>query len=106
MPVSPAVRADGAPPAPTIDPQDDFARRRVRVVLTAAAGLVVVVMLLPILTSFTSVLDGVVGGVGVAYIVGFGEFVLALAGAALYSRWLDRVTPPEGGPDREQEAVT
>jgi uncharacterized membrane protein (DUF485 family) len=95
MPVSPAVRAEGAPPASTIDPQDEFAHRRVRVVLTAGVAVVIVVMLLPILTSFTSVLDGVVGGVSVAYIVGFGEFVFALVGAAVYSRWLDRAAPAE-----------
>jgi uncharacterized membrane protein (DUF485 family) len=59
------------------DPQDAVARRRVRVVLSASALLLVAVMALPILTSFTHILDGVVGCIGVAYIVGFGEFVLA-----------------------------
>lgn len=104
MPVSPAIGADRASPAPTIDAQEEFARRRVRVVLTAGAAVVVVVMVLPILTSFTSVLDGVVGGVSVAYIVGFGEFVFALLGATVYSRWLDRAAPPEQDPGPETMA--
>ena len=57
-------------------------------------------MALPVLTSFTHVLDGVVGGVGVAYIVGFGEFVLAMAGAVVYCRWIDRL---EAGAERLEE---
>jgi uncharacterized membrane protein (DUF485 family) len=70
---------------------DAVARRRIRVVLSASALLVAAVMALPILTSFTHILDGVVGGIGVAYIVGFGEFVLAMAGAVAYCRWVDRL---------------
>jgi uncharacterized membrane protein (DUF485 family) len=75
------------------DPRDPdaVARRRIRVVLSASALLVAAVMALPILTSFTHILDGVVGGIGVAYIVGFGEFVLAMAGAVAYCRWVDRL---------------
>jgi uncharacterized membrane protein (DUF485 family) len=73
------------------DPQDAVARRRIRVILSASALLVTAVMALPILTSFTHILDGVVGGIGVAYIVGFGEFVLAMAGAVAYCRWVDRL---------------
>jgi uncharacterized membrane protein (DUF485 family) len=75
------------------DPRDPdaVARRRIRVVLSASALLVTAVMALPILTSFTHILDGVVGGIGVAYIVGFGEFVLAMAGAVAYCRWVDRL---------------
>jgi uncharacterized membrane protein (DUF485 family) len=67
------------------------AKRRIRVVLSASALVVVAVMALPILTSFTHVLDGVVGGIGVAYVVGFGEFVLAMAGAVAYCRWVDQL---------------
>jgi uncharacterized membrane protein (DUF485 family) len=70
---------------------DVIARRRIRVVLSAGALLVAAVMALPILTSFTHILDGVVGGIGVAYIVGFGEFVLAMWGAVAYCRWVDRL---------------
>jgi uncharacterized membrane protein (DUF485 family) len=75
------------------DPHDPdaIARRRIRVVLSASALLVAAVMALPILTSFTHILDGVVGGIGVAYIVGFGEFVLAMSGAVAYCRWVDRL---------------
>jgi uncharacterized membrane protein (DUF485 family) len=73
---------------------DALIRRRIRVVLSASALVVVAVMALPILTSFTHLLDGVVAGIGVAYIVGFGEFVLAMAGAVAYCRWVDRL---EGG---------
>lgn len=78
------------------DPQDAVARRRIRVVLPASALVVAAVMALPILTSFTHILDGVVGGIGVAYIVGFGEFVLAMAGAVAYCRWANRLDR-EGG---------
>lgn len=70
---------------------DALVQRRIRVVLTSSALLLVAIMALPILTSFTHVLDGVVGGIGVAYIVGFGEFVLAMAGAVAYCRWADRL---------------
>jgi uncharacterized membrane protein (DUF485 family) len=75
---------------------DALARRRIRVVLIGSVLLVAAVMALPVLTSFTHALDGVVGGIGVAYIVGFGEFVLAMAGAVTYCRWADRL-------DREHE---
>ncbi len=92
---SPAVGAEDDLSSPTIQREEEFARRRVRVVLTAGAALVVVVMLPPVLTSFTSLLDGVVAGIGVAYIVGFAEFVLALVGAVAYCRWIDRVDAPE-----------
>jgi uncharacterized membrane protein (DUF485 family) len=76
--------------------QDAMAKRRIRVVLSASALLLVAVMALPILTSFTHLLDGVVGGIGVAYIVGFGEFVLAMAGAVAYCRWVDRLEDGDG----------
>jgi uncharacterized membrane protein (DUF485 family) len=75
------------------DDQDAVAQRHIRIVLGASALLLVAVMALPILTSFTHVLNGVVGGIGVAYIVGFGEFVLAMAGAVVYCRWVDRIDP-------------
>jgi uncharacterized membrane protein (DUF485 family) len=48
------------------------------------------VMALPVITSFTSLLDGLVGGIGAGYVAGFGEFVLAMAGAVVYCRWADR----------------
>ncbi len=95
MPESPAVGAEDDLSSRTIDREDEFTRHRVRVVLTAGAALVIAVMLLPVLTSFTSVLDGIVAGVGVAYIVGFAEFVLALVGAVVYCRWIDRIESPE-----------
>jgi uncharacterized membrane protein (DUF485 family) len=83
------------------DELDAIAQRRIHVVLSASALLVVAVMALPILTSFTHVLDGVVGGIGVAYIVGFGEFVLAMAGAVAYCRWVNRL---EAGPAGAEKA--
>ncbi len=79
---------------------DENARRRIRVVLSASAVVLVVVMALPILTSFTSALDGVVGGVGVAYIVGFFEFVFALVGAVAYCRWISRMETRTGSRER------
>jgi uncharacterized membrane protein (DUF485 family) len=69
---------------------DAAAARRIRVALISAAALVVAVLALPILTSFTHVLDGVVGGISVAYIVGFAEFVVAMAGAVIWCRWVER----------------
>jgi uncharacterized membrane protein (DUF485 family) len=77
------------------DDEDAVAQRRIRVSLCASALVFVAVMALPILTSFTHVLDGVVGGIGVAYIVGFGEFVLAMAGATAYCRWVNRLEDTE-----------
>jgi uncharacterized membrane protein (DUF485 family) len=85
-----AVGAEGDLSSPPSDQEDERARHRVQVVLTAGGALVIAVMALPVLASFTSVLDGVVAGVGVAYIVGFAEFVLALVGAVAYCRWIDR----------------
>jgi uncharacterized membrane protein (DUF485 family) len=76
---------------------DAVAKRRIRVVLSASALVVVAVMALPILTSFTHILDGVVAGIGVAYIVGFGEFVFAMAGAVAYCRWVDRLEDGRAG---------
>jgi uncharacterized membrane protein (DUF485 family) len=80
---------------------DQLASRRIRAVLTASAVVLVLILALPVLTSFTSVLDGVVGGIGVAYIVGFGEFVLAMAGAVVYCRWVNRIEDESDQPDGE-----
>jgi uncharacterized membrane protein (DUF485 family) len=79
------------PESELVEWDEAAARRRIRVVLTASALLLVLVMLLPVLTSFTHVLNGVVAGVGVAYVVGFGEFVIAMAGAVAYCRWVNRI---------------
>jgi uncharacterized membrane protein (DUF485 family) len=70
---------------------DQLTTARLRAVFLASAVVLVLILALPVLTSFTSVLDGVVGGIGVAYIVGFGEFVLAMAGAVAYCRWVNRL---------------
>ncbi len=99
-----AIGAEGGPPSPLSDPEDDRARHRVHVVLTAGGALVIAVMALPVLASFTSALDGVVAGVGVAYIVGFAEFVLALVGAVAYCRWIDRFESAEARRGREPAA--
>ncbi len=80
---------------------DELASRRIRVVLTASAVVLVLILALPVLTSFTSVLDGVVGGIGVAYVVGFGEFVFAMAGAVAYCRWVNRIEDDPEQPDGE-----
>ena len=73
----------------------------IRVVLTASAVVLVLILALPVLASFTSVLDGVVGGIGVAYVVGFGEFVFAMAGAVAYCRWVNRLEDDPDQPDGE-----
>jgi uncharacterized membrane protein (DUF485 family) len=88
------------PESEPVEWDEDAARRRIRVVLTASALLLVLVMLLPVLTSFTHVLNGVVAGVGVAYVVGFGEFVIAMAGAVAYCRWVNRIEA--AGPSRPE----
>lgn len=81
---------------------DQMASSRIRVVLTASVVVLVLILALPVLTSFTSALDGVVAGIGVAYVVGFGEFVLAMAGAVVYCRWVNRIEANAEHPDRER----
>lgn len=87
---SAAGRTQPVPESEPVEWDEAAARRRIRVVLTASALLLVLVLLFPVLASFTHVLDGVVAGVGVAYVVGFGEFVIAMAGAVAYCRWVNR----------------
>jgi hypothetical protein len=74
------------PSAETTDPIGT----EIRVRLVAATLLLAAVMALPIITSFTSLLNGFVGGVGAGYVAGLGEFVLAMGGAVAYCRWADR----------------
>jgi uncharacterized membrane protein (DUF485 family) len=81
------------------DWEEQVARRRIRIVLSASALLVVLVMLLPILASFTSVLNGTVGGVGVGYIAGFAEYLVALGGAIAYCRWANRAAGRSDAPE-------
>jgi uncharacterized membrane protein (DUF485 family) len=86
-----------AAPATGLDASRDAAvAHEIRVRLWASAVLLVAVMILPVLTSFTSVLNGFVGGVGIAYVVGFAEFVVALGAALVYCRWADRRAADRG----------
>jgi uncharacterized membrane protein (DUF485 family) len=72
------------------EPARDEVGNEIRLRLGAATVLLAAVMALPVITSFTSLLDGLVGGIGAGYVAGFGEFVLAMAGAVVYCRWADR----------------
>ncbi|WP_170221046.1 DUF485 domain-containing protein [Amycolatopsis cihanbeyliensis] len=73
-------------------------RRRKRVALTAAAITLVGFMAFPVITSFTTLLDGVVNGIGVGYLVGFAVMVLPVLGAVAFCLWANRVE--RGGGDR------
>jgi uncharacterized membrane protein (DUF485 family) len=69
---------------------DPAARRRLRVTFTAAGAVAFLYLLLPVLAAFTSVLDGNIGGVGLAYVFGFAEIVVVMAVAIGYYRWANR----------------
>ena len=95
----PARAAQVGEPANAPDPvAGATVDREIHVRLASAALLLVAVMVLPILTSFTTVLNGFVGGVGVGWIAGFAEFVIALSGAIAYCAWADRRS--DGPPPR------
>ncbi|WP_216216580.1 DUF485 domain-containing protein [Amycolatopsis aidingensis] len=84
----------------TVDSEraDAAVRRRKRVALTAAAVTLVGFLTFPVLTSFTSLLDGVVHGVGIGYLVGFAVMVLPVLGAVAFCGWANRAE--RGGGDR------
>ena len=63
----------------------DIAARK-RAALLRAALVIGVFMLYPLLATFTSVLDGTLGRVSVAYLVGFLELMFALIVALTYAR--------------------
>ncbi|WP_242904818.1 hypothetical protein [Actinomadura terrae] len=69
------------------DPLDDARiTQHKRLVLTLAGVTFLVFMSFPVLTSFTPALDGVVNGIGVAYIVGLALVVAPVLGAMAYRR--------------------
>lgn len=70
---------------------DTAVSTRKRVVITSAVAMFAVYMALPILASTTSVLDGAVGGIGIAYVFGFVVMVGAYLSAVVYCRWAERV---------------
>jgi uncharacterized membrane protein (DUF485 family) len=71
-------------------------RTRKRVAMLGGGAMFGLFIAFPLLASFTALLDGSIGGVGVAYIVGFLEIVLAMAAAIAYCAWADRVESPRG----------
>jgi uncharacterized membrane protein (DUF485 family) len=64
---------------------------RKRAVLLCALVMWGLFMAFTLLTLFTPVLDGTVDGIGVAYIAGFVQVVLAMAAAMAYTRWANRL---------------
>lgn len=68
----------------------EYARARRRLVVPFTALIVGVFFLLPLLTNFTSVLDGVAfSGLTWAYLYAFGVFVLVLVVTTVYRRRMD-----------------
>lgn len=89
--------SEAGPSRPPEPPQQSVITRK-RVCLLGAALALVVFMVLPVLTAFTPVLDGSVQGVGIGYIGGFVEVVLAVIGTSAYCAWADRTSrsaPPD-----------
>lgn len=83
----------------------DAVAREIRLRLGASLVLLAAVMALPVITSFTSLLNGFVGGVGSGWVAGFGEFVIGLGGAIAYCRWADRHEAREEGESRMTHAA-
>ena len=59
---------------------------RKRRALGTGAAIFAVFIACPILAAFTPVLDGTVGGIGVAYLAGFAEMIAAFVVAVLWVR--------------------
>jgi uncharacterized membrane protein (DUF485 family) len=64
-------------------------RERKRRALVTGAAVFGLFIVYPVLAAFTPVLDGTVGGIGVAYILGFAEMVFAFAMALVWVRRAD-----------------
>ena len=65
-------------------------RARKRIALGGGAVVFALFILYPVLTAYTAIFDGTLGGVGVAYVLGFLEVLLALGVALAYARWANR----------------
>jgi uncharacterized membrane protein (DUF485 family) len=92
---APRVRPERAP-GPIVAPVSDASARRNRVAFRIAAFVVAAYVALPLLACFTSALDATVGGIGIAYVIGFGEVVIALTAATLYRSWANRLDAEAG----------
>ncbi|AKE92804.1 MULTISPECIES: DUF485 domain-containing protein [Rhodococcus] len=68
-----------------------LARQRRRLSLGSAAVLLAVFMGYIVLTTSTTVLSGRLGGLGIAYWVGFAVFAAILVVAQIYTRWARRM---------------
>jgi uncharacterized membrane protein (DUF485 family) len=93
-----ATTREPGPPPPAV-------RQRKRVALLGGATMFLIFIAFPLLTAFTPALDGTVSGIGVAYIAGFLEIAAAMAAAAVYCSWANRVEAaadraPDPGEDR------
>jgi uncharacterized membrane protein (DUF485 family) len=71
-------------------------RTRRRIALLGGTTMFVLFIAFPVLAAFTTVFDGMVSGVGVAYIVGFLEIVAAMAVAGAYCVWANRIDAGRG----------
>lgn len=70
---------------------------QVRKNLLRAGAAFVLLIAITLLTLFTPIFDGSVGGVGIAYIVGFADFVLVLIIAAVHCIESNRADLATGG---------
>lgn len=61
-------------------------RERKRRALVTGAAVFGLFIVYPVLAAFTSVLDGTLGGIGVAYVIGFAEMVFAFVVALIWMR--------------------
>ena len=70
---------------------DHSVRVRKRVALVGALATIVLFFAFPVLAVATSVLDGVIDGVGVFYLVAIVELFGATIAAGVYCRWANRM---------------
>ncbi|TQC51223.1 DUF485 domain-containing protein [Rhodococcus sp. WS4] len=75
----------------TLDDVLVLARRRRRISLLSAAGLLAGFLVFIVLTTSTTALSGRIGGLGVAYWATFAVFAVILVVAQMYARWARRM---------------
>jgi hypothetical protein len=71
-------------------PENPELTARRRIAFTGGTLALVLFLLVPILTSFTTVFDGRVGSIGAGWVAGAFAVVFPLFGAFAYARWADR----------------
>lgn len=88
---APADGVAARPAGADLDAVLALARQRRRLSLGSAAVLLVVFMGYIALTTSTTLLSGRLGGLGLAYWVGFAVFGVILVVAQVYTRWARRM---------------